>query len=379
LAQEKAMSKLFTFVYRFTSGLTNHQTTVGRSILKYTFGIILTILVLSIFEKPVFAEESGELDPTVFDVPLNGEYGSDDDAFIVKDPVEYAAELRDNIRCLEPSCEAEIISQLQAKFDIDLEDFLQGFLLSRKDGVGYFEDVEDKLKGFKVLENFLRQHHFQKAADYVNSRINKPQDKLCVGIRYRPDMDDYISCDIEVPGNKCEKHCLKEGIPGLVKSMEEGDKKLKLLEALEDTHSQSYNAVLGVCKVKNPSYKDTQVVARVGDTNANLCGILTANSVITALLGKGSKFTGGSQSAPTEYSCSFVNLSIDKTSAVWRANPDYPEDNYVILADGETRYQLKPEDIKALQDAVNKVKPKLKIGSPVDSQSAQTKPGVGQQ
>lgn len=355
------MSKLYTFVYR------------------YTLGIILIILFLSIFEKPVFAEETDESDPTVFDVPLNGEYGADDDALIVKDPVEYAAELRDEIHCLEPNCEAEIISQLQAKFDYDLEDFLLGFFLSSEDSEGYFEDVENKLKGFKVLENFLRHHHFFKAAEYVHSRISKPNAKVCIGIQYSPETDDYFNCDIETPGNKCEKHCLKEGIPGLVKSMEDGDKKLKLLEALEDTYSQSSNAVIGVCKVKNPSYKESQVVSKIGTANANLCGILTANSVITALMGKGVKFTGGAQSSPAEYSCSFVNLSIDKTGAVWRANPDYPEDNYVILADRKTRYQLKPEDIKALQDAVNLVNPKGRKNSPAGSQSTHQKPIVGQQ
>jgi hypothetical protein len=292
-----------------------------------------------------------------FDIPHNGEYGSDEDPYATNDPVLYAAELREKIRCLDPNCEAAILEKLKFMMEEELQDFYKGLLLSEKDDPFYFSDVENKLKGFKVLEGFLRQHNFLKAANYVNSRLNAPLKNLCVGTLYRAEQDDYVGCDLEVVGNHCEKHCLKDGVVGAVNSIADGDNKLSLLGVLNGENPDVQNAAIGACKVKNIAYKVVPTKNSSVQDNSNLCGILNANSVISVLAGKGSKFIGGEQSAATEYSCYFVSLSIDKSGPVWKANPDYPEDNYVIQRDGITRYRLKPEDFRALQEAVNTLVP----------------------
>jgi hypothetical protein len=324
----------------------------------YSIGVTLGF-VLIFFSRTVSAQAENEDSTTI---PNNGYYDSDED--YPSSPAEYASMLRENMTCLEPRCERQIMIELNMYFINDFEDAYRAYLLGAISDGGSFGDYIHKIQGIKVLEQFLSLHHFDKAAQFVKAKLTAPHPKICLGMQPSSESPGQYEreCDYKKDDN-CEKICMKQSLEQLASQISDSDRLSQALNAFNDSDSKSYSAIMGVCSVKNPnsSQKQNQTQGAYhnepilkNQNRPNLCGILDSPSVIGALAGQGGSFLGGSQNDPAEYSCSYVRLNIDKTPGNWRLHPDELRHNYVVHADGKI-YNLTADDLHALQSEVERL------------------------
>lgn len=303
-----------------------------------------------------------ENEDTSTSIPNNGSYNSDED--YPSSPTVYASILRENMKCLDPQCEEKIMVELQMYFMNDVEDAYRAYLLGAVSDGGHFNDYIYKIQGIKVLKDFLRLHHFDKAAQFVSAKLTAPNPKICIGME--PSLENpgqyERECNYKENAN-CEKKCMEQSLEQLAGQILDSDRRSQALDALNDSNLKIHNSVLGICSVKNPDSKKAQsqisVAPQAGQTvqnkdRANLCGIIDSPSVIQALAGPGGHFIGGSLNDPAEYSCSYVRIHLDKAQNPWRMHPDELNHNYVVHPDGKP-YKLTAEDVQALQQEVERL------------------------
>jgi hypothetical protein len=285
----------------------------------FYLGFCFCILIWS---QSSFAQD-GEVN--TINIPVNGYSDSNEPDSEIKEVGVYAAEISEALECHALDCESQIIKQLNEYYDSEFNDFYAMYSASSND-LRLNSKALDKLKGLRMLEQFLRKSNYDKAADHLESLFNRSLKKLLEQTQDSRDRNVFLK---SFSANNQE---IQNAIQDSCGSIDAGT-------------SDTATPPKALTQSQNSTDKNWD------KQNKKMCGILTSEIILSALARGSSFFAGNEQNYYlSDYQCKGIRLAIDRSETIWRPDPDRPKLLYVIHRDNSV-YRLDDKDLAALQNA----------------------------
>jgi hypothetical protein len=318
---------------------------MNRNTRKYflLYLFLMTLLLTGFYPCQSQAEDALDAPETyqnLLSIPINGFSDTNELNWRIVGPAIYAARLSKALECHAQNCEVQIIKILDEYYTSEFDDFYSMVARNDSKDLRLDEEIVMKLKSMRLLEQFLRQSDYEKAADRLNSMFK----------------GQFVS-----HSNKSLVQFLED--------LENPDDKRVLLEAFSPDNMEVQKAIENSCGIHQQNFDSmtrkkqisqaasNQPVLKREDQeaqNKKLCGILTSE-VVLGSFARGAAFyaSNNTDDSSSEYQCRGVRLAIDRHEIPWRPDPDRPKLLYVIYQD-KTIYRLNEGDLMALQNEVER-------------------------